>query len=245
MTSKIRLAGIDLAWRSDKNPTAIAIGTLDSDCLVIEAIVSAVYSVSEVINTLGKFDRLLGIAIDAPLIIGNESGQRVCEKEIGVAYGSRKASCHTSNKQLYPDASSVELSKRLSDIGFIHSGTEKWQIECYPHPAIIEIFGLEERLMYKKGRVSEMKSGQIALAGFIRSLSFSPIIKLNWSNDVSSCMDSDYIESLSGQDLKNNEDVLDSILCLYIAALYSKGSLGKAFGNINDGYIWVPQTLCV
>ena len=39
MTSKIRLAGIDLAWQSDKNPTAIAIGALDSDCLVIEAIV--------------------------------------------------------------------------------------------------------------------------------------------------------------------------------------------------------------
>ena len=45
------------------------------------------------------------VAIDAPLIILNETGQRACETAVGKRYGNRHASCHTSNMTLYPDSS--------------------------------------------------------------------------------------------------------------------------------------------
>lgn len=245
MTNQTKLTGIDLAWHGDKNPTAVAIGSLDSACLVVDTVIPAIYGISEVLNILKNIESLAGIAIDAPLIIQNETGQRVCEKEIGVAYGSRKASCHTSNKKLYPNANSVNISNKLSDLGFAHMTGVKWQIECYPHPAIIEIFGLKERLQYKKGRVSEKKAGQIELGNLICSLSSSSVVKLKCTETVCKYTDSIYIESLSGQALKSNEDALDSIICLYIAALYSKGGLGQSFGNIQGGYIWVPQHVCI
>ena len=121
----MKLAGVDLAWQGEHNPSAI-------------------------VEQLTKQADLQGIAIDAPLIINNETGQRQCEKALSRDYGGRKASCHTSNKRLYPDALSVKLSSILYTQGFEHLATSKWQIECYPHPAIIECFALPERLAYKK-----------------------------------------------------------------------------------------------
>jgi len=63
-------------------------------------------------------------------------------------------------------------------------------------------------------------------------------------DDLKLFLDGDYIDSLVGQGLKSNEDVLDSIICLYIAGLYSTAANGQVFGNADGGYIWVPQLLC-
>tara|TARA_R110000823_G_scaffold311534_2_gene437276 strand:- start:215 stop:490 length:276 start_codon:yes stop_codon:yes gene_type:complete len=78
---------------------------------------------------------LKGVAIDAPLVINNQSGQRLCKRERGREYSSRHASCHTSNLKLYPHADSVRLSNQLFEAGFLHLGDtdNKWKIECYPH----------------------------------------------------------------------------------------------------------------
>ena len=67
-------------------------------------------------------------------------------------------------------------------------------------------------------------------------------------NDKDMCMqflDEAHIESLAGQQLKSNEDALDSIICLYIAGLYERRLSGQVFGNTESGYIWVPQELCI
>jgi len=250
MDNRIKLAGVDLAWRSEKNPTAIAVGSCDSSELSIERVIPAIFGIKNVLSELKETNDLTGIAIDAPLIIKNKEGQRKCEKEIGVDYGSKQASCHTSNTTLYPNANSVKLSNELASLGFEHLGKEnaKWQIECYPHPAIIEIFGRKERLKYKKGPVSERREGQIKLGKLIKGLSNNPILKLNLPESLAADhIDEQRIHSLKGQALKTNEDALDAIICLYIAALYSihkkAKTLGKIFGKIEDGYIWVPQSV--
>ena len=248
MGNKIKLAGVDLAWRSEKIPTAIAIGSCDSSELSIERVIPAIFGIKDVLSELKETNDLTGIAIDAPLIINKVDGQRDCEKEIGETYGSKQASCHTSNTTLYPSANSVKLSNELVSLGFEHLGKEnaKWQIECYPHPAIIEIFGLEKRLKYKKGLVSERREGQVQLGKLIKGLSNNPVLKLNLSDSLAADhIDEQKIHSLKGQALKTNEDALDAIICLYIAALYSihkkSRTLGKIFGEIENGYIWVPQ----
>jgi predicted RNase H-like nuclease len=58
----------------------------------------------------------------------------------------------------------VTLSRQLVRQGFQHLGRKKWQIECYPHPAMIEMFRLDRRLAYKKGQVAERRAGQKRLA---------------------------------------------------------------------------------
>jgi predicted RNase H-like nuclease len=241
----ILLAGVDLAWQSEKNPSSIAYGALNELVLTVNHVEPAIYGIDEVLNQLTSFVGLQGIAIDAPLIINNSGGQRLCENEIGREYGSRHAACHTSNTKLYPDAKSVYLSNNLELKGFNHLKGDRWQIECYPHPAIIEIFGLKERLKYKKGKVAEKKAGQKALAQMILSLKDSNILQLMIKGDVSNYLDDAYIDSLVGQGLKSNEDALDAIVCLYIAGLYSLKQNGQVFGNSDAGYIWVPQKICL
>lgn len=114
------LAGVDLAWQSEKNPSAISYGQLSGNTLTVSSLEPAVYGIEAVLKSLRNTEGLQGISIDAPLIIKNPQGQRECEKGVGRVYGSRHASCHTSNTKLYPNAKSVFLSETLSKAGFNH-----------------------------------------------------------------------------------------------------------------------------
>jgi len=239
------IAGVDLAWQSEYNPSAIAYGDIVDNVLSVNVIDPVIYGINSVFDRLNGIEGLMGVSIDAPLIINNTSGQRVCEKDISRAYGSRGASCHTSNTKLYPDAKSVHLSKRMLSVGFSHLKGERWQIECYPHPAIIEIFGLNTRLKYKKGTVEEKRTGQKTLAALLRELNGSNTLRLTIHCADSRILDESYIESLKGQGLKSNEDALDSVLCLYIAGLYAIEYNGRVFGDSSSGYIWVPHGVCM
>jgi len=237
----MQLIGIDLAWQTNKNPTAMAFGYLSSGVLNVTAVDDSIYSVEGILERIQSVKDLQGVAVDASLIIPNSTGQRRCEKEIFKCYGARGASCHASNTTLYPNADSVLLSERLQSMGFDHLGEKNWQIECYPHPAIIEIFGLPQRLAYKKGRVAEKKAGQKKLVALLTCMTDSPVLPMKLDGGVQKYFDGSYIDGLRGKAIKTNEDALDAIVCLYIAGLYAIGFSGRVFGNVGEGYIWVPQ----
>ncbi len=239
------LAGVDLAWQSEKNGSGLAFGVVESDRLRVLEAYSAVVGLKAIRAGLARYPKLTGLAIDAPLIINNAQGQRECERLLARRYASRKASCHASNLNLYPAAASVELSKELQVRGFAHAPSRgNFQLECYPHPALIEIFGLPERLAYKKGKVFERRNGQIVLAGLLENLQSSPVLSPEYPAALTDRMRPAYIESLRGQALKDNEDLLDAIVCLYVAALFAKRQPGQVFGTTQDGYIYVPQVDC-
>lgn len=240
----MNLIGIDPAWQSEKNTSAAAVGRLYGNVLSIHDLREDLDSIGAIMELVGGHPDVAGLVIDAPLIIKNMMGQRSCEKELSRAYGARKASCHTSNLTLYPGAPSVELGNTLTRQEFVHLGQPKeshWQVECYPHPAIIEIFGLAERHLYKKGNAAAKREGQIKLAELIRRLAHSPVLKLF----VDARFDSYLVESSKvskrGGSLKKNEDVLDAIICTYIAALYASDVTSTVYGNFDEGYIYVIQ----
>lgn len=243
----MQLAGIDLAWHSCKNPTALAVGSLRDRVLTLENIAGDLFGVDAIATYLSELPDLSGIAIDAPLIIRNTAGQRACETLIGKEYGSRHVACHTSNLTLFPKADGVLLSKLLVSMGFRHLGeiAGKWQIECYPHPALIEIFNLAVRLPYKKGRVSDKRRGQCELAEMLLSLYQSSVLRLTIPDVLSQPLRHSHIESLGGLALKRNEDMLDSIVCLYVAGMYAIGITDQVFGDAKDGYVYVPRTRCI
>ncbi|AWL12633.1 hypothetical protein HMF8227_02175 [Saliniradius amylolyticus] len=237
------LAGLDLAW-TDHKPTGIAYGKLEGDTLTVTDMAHDIMRPSKICSGLIN-NGVVGVAIDAPLIVNNLSGMRECEKLIGIEFGSRKASCMPSNLNKYPEHPAVELASRLEAKGFCHSNLgNKWQVECYPHPAIINIFGLPERLKYKRKRgmmVADQQYGQHRLGVLLRSLISSKVLKLEIPNDVQiNHLKFDQEHYLSGYNLKANEDKLDAIICLYVAALHA---LKKTdfYGSIDDGYIVVPM----
>ncbi|MEO4045528.1 DUF429 domain-containing protein [Pseudomonas sp. CAU 1711] len=242
----VTLAGIDLAWLSRRNPTAIAWGEVSGRQLRLIKIEKELLGIEVITERLESGPMLTGIAIDAPLIIKNDSGSRPCEKEIGREYGVRKASCHPSNLERYPDADSVALARWLESAGHKHLGRASgvWQLECYPHPAIIEIFGLPERHLYKKGSIVKRKDGQVRFAELLLALAQSPILGLSIGPESAHYFNEKHIRGLRGRALKHNEDILDSVLCLYIAGLYHLGVSNKVFGDTVEGYIYVPQIMC-
>ncbi|MEH6550649.1 MAG: DUF429 domain-containing protein [Pseudomonadales bacterium] len=241
---QILLMGIDLAWLSDKNGSGIAVGVLDGNQLELKQLYSGVIGLDRVIAIIDSQQGLSGLAIDAPLIITNQSGTRPCEKALSSVYSPKWAGCHPSNLDRYPNAASVQLAQHLQSNGFDHLGKPqgKWQLECYPHPAIINLFGLDKRLAYKKGSVADKKHGQQQLANYLRTLRNSSNLVLTINPDCESYFDPERIESLSGQGVKDNEDGLDAALCLYIAALYATGSSMECYGDLDEGYIVVPSS---
>lgn len=243
----MKIIGIDLAWQSETNTTALAVGNLADEIFNISDVYASLTSLDSIKDTINNEQNVQGLSIDAPLIINNVTGQRDCERELSQEYGARYASCHASNTTLYPNAASTTLAQSLSKAGYFHLGNpekEKWQIECYPHPALIEIFNLPERLPYKKGTVAKKKQGQVNLANHLKSLESSAILKLTFDDTCTAFLDEDHIRLQAGSSLKQNEDALDSIVCAYIGALYASMITHKTFGNIETGYIYVPQKKC-
>jgi len=244
----MKIIGIDLAWQSENNTTALAIGILSGREFHISKIHNSLDSLNAIKDAIDNEDKVQGLSIDAPLIIKNDTGQRKCEHELSQVYGSRYASCHASNTTLYPNSASTTLSNYLLNSKFKHLGNpeeDQWQIECYPHPALIEIFALSERLPYKKGSVIDRKNGQIRLANLLKSLSNSNFLTLTLDDSCNFYLDETHILSQAGKSLKQNEDALDSIICAYIGALYGSRTPHHTFGNIESGYIYVPKQRCI
>lgn len=230
-----------MAWRGGRNTSAISIAKFVGSILHVVKIFPAIAKWSDVLRIVSELDNVKGIAIDAPLIIKNSSSLRHCERELNKVYAGIFAGCHSTNLTLYPDADSVQLSVALKKKGYSHLEKDgPFQIEVYPHPALIEIFNLSRRHLYKKGSVQERRKGQVALSDMIKGLVHSSIIPLQLSRDLDIALDASGIMLLCGQKLKQNEDAMDSIICAYIAGLHSKG-LTRIFGDKDEGYIVVPS----
>ncbi|WP_095498257.1 DUF429 domain-containing protein [Paraferrimonas haliotis] len=241
----MKLVGIDLAWQGDNNPSAIAVGDLSNDTLILQAVEPALFSLEDVLRYVRSLPKVRGIAVDAPLVINNETGQRQCERAINRDYADRKTTATSANLTLYPDAPSVQLSRGLEVDGFSLFDGLRWQVECAQSPAMIECFGLNERLQYKSGKVNDKKVGQIRLAGYLQRLEKSPVLKLVIPPFFKNNLTTENIASLKGKALKENEDALGAIMCLYIAALYEKQVPSKLYGTPNDGHLWVPTQVCL
>ncbi|WP_409421621.1 DUF429 domain-containing protein [Pseudaeromonas sp. ZJS20] len=228
------LLGIDLAWKGH-NSTGIAVGEVQNNQLQVVELASTTLSLEQLLSQVKRWQPV-GIAIDAPLIIPNQTGQRDCERLVGRRYGHKGASCHTSNLDLYPDAISVQLSRKLATDGYAHQQGGRWQIECYPHPALIEVFGLAYRLAYKKGLAENKRAGQIQLARHLLSLESHPHLPMRIPPAYADYVRPEVIQTLKGTALKQNEDRLDTLVCLYIAFRHHQG-LSLSFGTEEQGYI--------
>jgi predicted RNase H-like nuclease len=70
------------------------------------------------------------------------------------------------------------------------------------------------------------------------------LLKLDISERFGEWFDEDRIAHLKGAALKHNEDALDSVVCLYVCALYALGVSCRTFGDLESGYIVVPSERC-
>ncbi|MCM3869237.1 MAG: DUF429 domain-containing protein [Pyrinomonadaceae bacterium] len=239
--------GIDLAWQSDRNPTGVAVlqGDREGAELTTLQTISPEESVAEFVSANATADTV--VAIDAPLIIVNETGQRGCETAVGQRYGSRDASCHSSNLHLFPGSTSVALTAELASLGFLHVDPLNPQrqgrimAEVYPHAAMVALWDLPKTIKYKKGTVAEKRLGLNTFRTYLSGLGEAKP-PLHRSTKLNGLL-TEELNQLSGRKLKDHEDQLDALFCAYLAYYfwYWRWERNEVFGDLESGYILNPK----
>ena len=107
-------------------------------------------------------------------------------------------------------------------------------IEVYPHPAMVSLFGLGQRILYKKGPTRR--------AGFVALMThYETIAELRLeSYDRWSAMRR-IVGSPAPGDLDRLEDEIDAILCAHLAWLWRRRPESlQVYGSKETGYIVAP-----
>lgn len=183
------------------------------------------------------------IAVDAPTIITNPTGMRIPDRLAHRHFGKYHAGCYPANLGLPFAERTTGLGRSLEQRGFAHAPQltpqqpGRYQIEVFPHAAMIGLFRLERILKYKKGRLADRRSGLAQLRDRILTDLPTQIPPLN-------PIGADWVLEIptTGKALKDLEDRLDSLICAYIAAhwWFWGSDRNLVLGNLESGYIIVP-----
>jgi len=116
-----RFIGVDLAWRegtADLLANETGVAAIDGDGRILDA-----GWTRGVEQTIGWADTTAGdgtavMFVDAPLVVGNQTGQRLCETQVGQRYWRWKVSANTTNLH----------SRHLAGVQFLHqAGMSGWR----------------------------------------------------------------------------------------------------------------------
>jgi predicted RNase H-like nuclease len=222
-------AGIDFGWLG--KPSGLAI--LDSRLRL------------KALDRIAGLDKILAwvdghtkdgpamIAVDAPLVVVNETGMREAERSMHRHYGRYHAGCYPANLSLAHCRLPLALSAALESRGFAHAAEfvarepGRYQIEVHPHAACVNLFDLAGILKYKKGTLAARRPELIRYRDLLREL-----------------MDAELPEIPSaGAAMKAVEDQLDALLAAYVGAHYWRygAARSEVHGSREGGYIVVPR----
>lgn len=246
MTAR-RLIGIDLAW-SQRNGTGCAELLREGGELTLTRI-GIRHSIDEIVKWIDPSDNDWVVAVDAPLVVHNETGRRCADAQASKLYHPYHAGAYPTNlKLLGKDHRGGQLLKKLKECGgdvvesADHLNDGRLTFETYPHIVMVELFGLKKTIKYKKGRVACRRCGQRKLAKKIRHhlccTSANPRLRPNDALD-SLLHEPDPI--LKGRDLKSREDRLDALICAYTAAWLDAERPLLGLGQVGAGVMLAPH----
>jgi predicted RNase H-like nuclease len=245
----MRFIGLDLAW-SARNPTggAVIAGDAQSGQLIATSLLHSDDDVIDfVLEQAGDGPAL--VAIDAPLSVPNQTGRRPAEVEITRAFARYHAGAHPVNRTRQERDGVVrgeELLERLLAHGFTHrtevvaQAPVRQVVEVYTHPAIVAIFELDRIIRYK-ARPNRSHAERLAEFSTYQT-------KLRSLNTADPALDNTEqllavdVQQLIKARLKDYEDILDGVMCAYIAQYLWRWGMtrSRVFGNIEQGYITTP-----
>jgi len=236
-------AGVDLAW-GEKNPTGLAV--LDGGGHLVHLSAAVTDDAIEAALKPYVAGRCL-VAIDAPLVVTNATGNRPAEAALNRDFARFDAGAHPSNtdkKEFSQTPRGARLAVRLGLDMDPSSRSRRQAIEVYPHPAIVSIFRLGRTLKYKHkpGRpLEQLRSELLRLTALLEGLADAAIpLHLAHHDDWRSLVSR--IESAERKrDLRPAEDEVDAVVCAYVALFASlRSDLTTTYGDLRSGYIVTP-----
>jgi predicted RNase H-like nuclease len=195
------------------------------------------------------------VVLDMPLARGQIVGRRPADRAISRQYGGKWASTHTPTASR-PGDLSVELFAELSDSGYVWRSAadqagvpdgSRYFIETYPHPVIIEMLDLGQRLPYKVTRRGKYWPRLHPDKRWQRIASELDRLRDALSIHVGGVRDRIPMAAalLRGAPrskvavLKGLEDALDAIVCAYVGCEFLAGR-AVPFGDEKSA-IWIQR----
>lgn len=235
----MRVLGIDLAWAegSAKKPAnETGLVAVDGSGTILDA--GWRCGLDEACSWIEQFSSGDTLAmVDAPLVIDNAAGQRLCETQLGQRYGRWKVSANSSNASS-PRQAGVHLRERLEAQGWRYDdgasgppSSGRVLSEVYPYTTIVgtpELLGdATERPRYKR-KPKGMPIGQFrperaaACNGLLHAMGdlskAQPPISLRSHPVTRTLLEED--SPLGDRGYKHREDLLDAVLCAWTGLLW-------------------------
>lgn len=244
----MRFVGLDLAW-SARYPSGGVVLRWEGTSAVAHLWSTDLGDDGEIVAwaTAGLGGEGALVAIDAPLRVPNITGTRRADRELSAAYRRQEAGAYPVNRQLLgPMIRGEVLTRKFQARGFtlsprVRQKEESRQVvEVYPHPALVELFGLTRTLKYKArpGRSYAQRWTELrTLRDLLATLALrEPAL------EAQPLLDELEPWGLRGRSLKRLEDLLDALTCAYAALhLWYWGEGGyRTFGDLGTGFILVP-----
>ncbi|MGY1754861.1 DUF429 domain-containing protein [Blastococcus sp. SYSU D01042] len=205
--------GIDLAW-GPRQPTGLAV--LDDAGRLVH--VSAVRTDEEIETALAPFtEGPCIVAIDAPLVVTNATGNRAAERALNADFARFQAGAHPTNtgKPEFTDGDTRggRIGRRLKLDLDPRSGRDRRAIEVYPHAATVALFRLGRTLKYKNkpGRTLEQMRAELLL--LIDLLDAVPELDLG---APFAALRQQVQDAIRKSELRVAEDQVDAVVCAYV-----------------------------
>ncbi|NEO23325.1 MULTISPECIES: DUF429 domain-containing protein [unclassified Moorena] len=153
----MRFLGIDLGWTSGATGLC-CLDWFDGTLNLLD--LDRKESITDILNWIDHWSpspEPAMVAVDAPTLIPNPTGMRLPDRLTHKYFGRYHAGCYPANRQRPFAQRTIEFGLSLEKRQFIHAPTithqklGRYQIEVFPHPAIVELFNLNRILKYKKG----------------------------------------------------------------------------------------------
>jgi predicted RNase H-like nuclease len=238
----VYFVGVDLAW-GQRSPTGVAV--LDSQGSLCHVNVAG--DDADVLSQLRPFvGGKCVVAVDAPLVVINPSGNRPCEAALNRDFRRFDAGAHPANTGLawFADGGrGARLCETLDLDLDPRSSSPRHALEVYPHAASVVLFGLNRTLKYKQkaGRdFPDLQAELLRLMNLIEGLqSATPTLDVAvpaW-NELKTSVE----VATRKSHLRRVEDPVDAVLCAYIARYASERPTDvTVYGDTETGCIVTP-----
>lgn len=234
-----RFLGIDFGWAG--KPSGLAALAWDGEALRLTDLCreADLEKILAWVDEQSPGDTLVGV--DAPLVIPNLTGMRDADKLAHSRYGKYHAGAYPASQARDYWERTTGLSRELAARGFLHGdgisarAHGRFQIEVYPHAAVVQLFGLDRIVKYKRGVLAARREGLATLRELLlkRLPGLVPRLALTGLPEIPT----------AGPALKALEDQLDAITSAYVAAFlwYWGPERTDVLGDSKRGYIVVPK----
>ena len=236
--------GVDLAW-GQRNRTGLAV--LDGAGRLLES--TSVRTDDEIMEFLDRHaTRTLVAAVDAPLVVPNETGRRPCEALVGQLFARFGAGAYPANRTnpcFVPQPRGARLAAGLGwdmdpftrpDVG------RQVCIEVYPHPAMVSLFPLDYVIPYKRKSGRDLPALKDAYGQLLDYLEGTCGAVLGLADSARwSALRSTADDAARKSELGVIEDEIDAIFCAYLAWLWGNAQEKMVvLGDYATGYIVTP-----